>query len=59
MWVGGDSLMFLAMIPCALLWMRYEEQRATEIDRQLDLGRRGGSADGHADSAPRARTDER
>ena len=39
MWVGGDSLMFLAMIPCAVLWMRYEEQRAAEMDRQLDLGR--------------------
>ena len=39
MWVGGDTLMFFAMIPCAILWMRYEEQRAREIDRQLDFGR--------------------
>ncbi len=37
MWVGGDSLMLLAMIPCAIQWLRYEEQKAAEIDRQLDL----------------------
>jgi cytochrome c oxidase assembly factor CtaG len=37
MWVGGDSLMLLAMIPCAVLWMRYEEAQSAEIDRQLDL----------------------
>ncbi len=37
MWVGGDTLMLVAMIPCAIQWMRYEEQRAIEIDRQLDL----------------------
>jgi cytochrome c oxidase assembly factor CtaG len=38
MWVGGDTLMLLGMIPCAVLWMRFEERRAAEIDRQLDLG---------------------
>jgi cytochrome c oxidase assembly factor CtaG len=38
MWVGGDTLMLFGMIPCAILWMRYEELRAAEIDRQLDLG---------------------
>ncbi len=53
MWVGGDSLMFLAMIPCAILWMRYEEQRATEIDRQLDLDRARASAGGPTGSATR------
>jgi cytochrome c oxidase assembly factor CtaG len=37
MWVGGDSLMLLAMIPCAIQWLRYEEREAAEIDRQLDL----------------------
>jgi putative copper resistance protein D len=37
MWVGGDTLMLIAMIPCAFQWMRYEEQQAIEIDRQLDL----------------------
>jgi putative copper resistance protein D len=37
MWVAGDTLMLIAMIPCAIQWMRYEEQRAIEIDRELDL----------------------
>jgi cytochrome c oxidase assembly factor CtaG len=36
MWVGGDSLMFLPMIPLALQWMHYEERRATRVDRELD-----------------------
>jgi putative copper resistance protein D len=45
MWVGGDTLMLIAMVPCAILWMRYEEQRAAEIDRQLDLS----TARGHQD----------
>ena len=45
--------MFLAMIPCAILWMRYEEQRATEIDRQLDLDRARASAGGPTGSATR------
>jgi cytochrome c oxidase assembly factor CtaG len=37
MWIGGDTLMFLAMIPIVFQWVRYEERRAAEIDRQLDL----------------------
>lgn len=37
MWVAGDTLMLIAMIPCAIQWMRYEEARAIEIDRELDL----------------------
>jgi cytochrome c oxidase assembly factor CtaG len=45
MWVGGDTLMFIAMIPVAVRWMRSEEHRATEVDRQLEaLG--GGDARG-------------
>jgi len=36
MWVGGDTLMFLPMIPLALQWMHYEERRATRVDRALD-----------------------
>jgi cytochrome c oxidase assembly factor CtaG len=36
MWVGGDSLMLFAMAPVAVQWMHYEEQKAVEIDRQLD-----------------------
>ncbi|HXW38330.1 MAG TPA: cytochrome c oxidase assembly protein, partial [Acidimicrobiales bacterium] len=41
MWVGGDMLMFLGMAPVAVLWVRHEEQRALELDRQLDEARRG------------------
>ncbi len=36
MWVGGDSLMLLAMIPVAIAWVRYEDRRAVRIDRELD-----------------------
>jgi cytochrome c oxidase assembly factor CtaG len=36
MWVGGDSLMMLALIPAAVVWMRYEERRAIRVDRELD-----------------------
>jgi cytochrome c oxidase assembly factor CtaG len=36
MWVGGDTLMFLPMIPIALQWMHYEERRAKRVDRELD-----------------------
>ncbi len=39
MWVGGDSLMFVGMIPVALQWVHVEEARAIEIDRQLDAAR--------------------
>jgi cytochrome c oxidase assembly factor CtaG len=38
MWVACDTLMLLAMIPVAIHWMRYEEQRAREIDKILDEG---------------------
>lgn len=36
MWIGGDGLMLLAMIPATVLWVRYEDRRAIEIDAQLD-----------------------
>jgi len=36
MWVGGDSLMFLIMIPIVLRWVRYEDVRTAEIDAELD-----------------------
>jgi putative copper resistance protein D len=40
MWVGGDTLMFLGMAPVAVLWVRHEERRAVELDRQLDEAQR-------------------
>ncbi len=36
MWIGGDTLMFLAMIPVAVAWVRYEERKARRLDRELD-----------------------
>jgi cytochrome c oxidase assembly factor CtaG len=36
MWVVGDTLMLLPMIPLAIEWMHLEERRAVRIDRELD-----------------------
>lgn len=36
MWIGGDGIMGLAMIPALLRWVRYEDRRAAEIDALLD-----------------------
>ena len=36
MWVGGDSLMMLALIPVFVEWMRLEERKAERLDRELD-----------------------
>jgi cytochrome c oxidase assembly factor CtaG len=36
MWVVGDTLMLLPMIPLALRWMQQEERRAERLDRELD-----------------------
>jgi putative copper resistance protein D len=39
MWIGGDLLMLLAMIPATVLWVRYEERRTKELDARLDAMR--------------------
>jgi hypothetical protein len=39
MWIGGDMLMLLAMIPATILWVRYEERRTVELDARLDAER--------------------
>lgn len=36
MWLGGDSLMLIAMIPVAVAWVRYEDRRAIRADAELD-----------------------
>jgi cytochrome c oxidase assembly factor CtaG len=36
MWIGGDALMLLAMIPTTVRWVRYEERRTRELDAELD-----------------------
>lgn len=36
MWIGGDALMLLAMIPATAMWVRYEERRTVELDARLD-----------------------
>ncbi len=38
MWVCGDILMMVAMIPCALVWLRDEESKTVLIDRAIDEG---------------------
>jgi cytochrome c oxidase assembly factor CtaG len=35
MWVGGDVLMMLALIPVVVAWVRREEQHAALFDREL------------------------
>jgi putative membrane protein len=46
MWIGGDGIMALAMIPCLVRWVRYEEQRTIELDARLDAERRTAEASG-------------
>jgi putative copper resistance protein D len=36
MWIGGDALMLLAMIPATVRWVRYEDRRTKELDAELD-----------------------
>ncbi len=36
MWVGGDVLMMLALIPVVVVWVRREERHATRFDRELE-----------------------
>jgi putative copper resistance protein D len=36
MWIGGDALMLIALIPMALIWVRWETQRTRELDAILD-----------------------
>lgn len=36
MWIGGDSLMLIALIPLVVRWVRFETVRTREIDRELD-----------------------
>jgi putative membrane protein len=39
MWIGGDALMLLALIPASLRWVRFEDRRTRQIDRDLDAAR--------------------
>jgi cytochrome c oxidase assembly factor CtaG len=36
MWVGGDTLMIVGLIPIVVQWVRSEEERARRIDALLD-----------------------
>lgn len=36
MWIGGDALMLLAMIPATVRWVRFEERRTIALDAALD-----------------------
>ncbi len=57
MWVGGDTLMVLAMIPVVVQWLRYENEKAALLDAELDAAAeeeaaREAEATGRAPSAP-------
>ena len=39
MWIGGDFLMLMAMLPIAFAWMRDEERKTVELDARLDAER--------------------
>jgi putative membrane protein len=36
MWIGGDALMLLTLIPIAIMWVRWETERTKELDKILD-----------------------
>jgi putative copper resistance protein D len=36
MWIGGDALMLLALIPIAVTWVKSETVKTRELDAQLD-----------------------
>ena len=36
MWIGGDALMLLALIPASVRWLRYEDRRTKQLDADLD-----------------------
>ncbi len=36
MWIGGDALMLLALIPASVRWVRYEDRRTRQLDADLD-----------------------
>ena len=36
MWIGGDALMLLLLIPLVVRWLAFETQRTKEIDAELD-----------------------
>jgi uncharacterized membrane protein len=47
MWIGGDMLMMLAMIPVVVMWVRDEDRRTKILDARLDAERATlGSGDG-------------
>lgn len=46
MWLGGDALMVLAMIPVTIQLVRHEEALAKEVDAELDAALRAGASGG-------------
>jgi putative copper resistance protein D len=36
MWIGGDALMLLALIPIGIMWVKWETVRTRELDAVLD-----------------------
>ncbi len=52
MWVGGDTLMVLAMIPVVVQWLRYENERAALLDAELDAAAEQEAARGPEAAGP-------
>ncbi len=44
MWIGGDTLMVTGMIPVVVNWVRREDQRARQLDAELDAAEAAESA---------------
>ena len=48
MWVVGDSLMALAMIPVVVVWVRSEDLATRRIDAELDAEAAARPSMGHS-----------
>jgi hypothetical protein len=46
MWVGGDTLMVVGLVPIVVQWVRHEDERARTIDAELDAAEAARAADG-------------
>jgi len=44
MWIGGDTLMVTGMIPVVVNWVRREDERARQLDAELDAAEAAESA---------------
>ena len=52
MWIGGDSLMVLGMVPVVVHWVRHEDERARQLDAELDAAEAAESASPTGPTSP-------